>query len=240
DRIETWLSGFGGLGICEILMRFPPSCSKAGRHRRSTATELLGLDPWGQWEVAGPNSSAVPRLRSEFNGLSWPAALSSAAREVETHAGMSPLTRIPRGPSSSDSALATMPSPERRPLDIAIPGRGARTDVESTNAMEASCSTALPTVRAIRIAPRKTASNELRHCRSSTSMMAPGGGPPTLISAPSRRPKFAVPSARPCPPSQDQSCRPLRRSRDQDRPSFRLLEPCQTGSARLLLHALPR
>jgi hypothetical protein len=34
------------------------------------------------------------------------------------------------------------------------------------------------------------ASNELRHWRSSTSMTAPGGGPPTVISAPSRRPKF--------------------------------------------------
>jgi hypothetical protein len=46
-----------------------------------------------------------------------------------------------------------------------------------------------PRSRAGRTAPRKTLSNAVRHASSGVVAMVPGGVPPTLISAPSRRPK---------------------------------------------------
>ena len=44
---------------------------------------------------------------------------------------------MPRGPSSSASDLMVIPSPGRRPLEMARPASGSRTDVESTNPIAA-------------------------------------------------------------------------------------------------------
>ena len=86
---------------------------------------------------------------------------------------------------------------------MARPGSGMRTEAASTNAIEPPVpgSEAVPApswrvplrsaarTRASRTAPRKTLSNVDRHASSPAVAMVPAGGPPTLISAPSRRPK---------------------------------------------------
>lgn len=45
--------------------------------------------------------------------------------------------------------------------------------------------------RASRTAPRKTDSNDARHCSSELAVGYPGGGPPTLIRMPSKPPNSA-------------------------------------------------
>src|SRR5690349_7144924 len=72
---------------------------------------------------------------------------------------------------------------------MASPPIGDRTDDDSTNAIEPPSPSASPASRASRTAPRNTLSNAARQASSPTSMTAPPGGPPTLISTPSRRPK---------------------------------------------------
>jgi hypothetical protein len=82
-------------------------------------------------------------------------------------------------------------------------GSGARTEAASPKAMEApvpvseavaasswsSPPRSTASTRASRTAPRKTLSNADRHASSSVSATVPPGDPPTLINAPSRRPK---------------------------------------------------
>ena len=127
---------------------------------------------------------ASARARTAGSGPS-----SSASRSVATRPGSSPLTRTPCGPSSSAIVLASIPRPGRRPLLAASPPTGALTLVESTSAIEPpSAGSAGTTARHRRTAPRKTLSKALRHCSSDSPTAGPGGGPPTLMSAPSRRP----------------------------------------------------
>ena len=73
---------------------------------------------------------------------------------------------------------------------------GVFTEVDNTQAMHRSG--AVPcriTARLTRSAARKTESKAPRHCSSLVSSTEPAGGPPTLISAPSSRPKASSASA---------------------------------------------
>ena len=83
-----------------------------------------------------------------------------------------------------------MANPGRRPFEVASPGTGVLTEVDSTQAMHRSlavpCRTTAPLTRS---AARNTDSNALRHCSSVVPSTDPAGGPPTLINAPSSRPK---------------------------------------------------
>src|SRR5215470_10883636 len=114
---------------------------------------------------------------------------SHRTRPVAIRPGSSPFTRIPRGPSSSAMVLATPARPGRRPLEMASEGIGDRTDEDSTNAIEPPSPSSAPASRASRTAPRNTLSNAARQASSPTASVPPPGGPPTLISTPSRRPK---------------------------------------------------
>ena len=73
---------------------------------------------------------------------------------------------------------------------------GVFTEVDSTQAMHRSlavlCRTTAPLTRS---AARNTDSNALRHCSSVVPSTDPAGGPPTLINAPSSRPKASSASA---------------------------------------------
>src|SRR4051794_11719824 len=116
-------------------------------------------------------------------------ASSRRTRSVSTRPGISPTTRPPVGPSSSASCLTSMPRPGRRPFEVASPGSGPRTDVESTQATARSDTLACATTaRLTRRAARNTLSNAVVHCSSDVSSTEPGGGPPTLTRAPSSRP----------------------------------------------------
>ena len=64
------------------------------------------------------------------------AASSSCTRSVSTRPGSSPLTRMPRGPSSSASVLAAIARPGRRPFDMPRSAIGCLTDVDSTNTID--------------------------------------------------------------------------------------------------------
>ncbi len=116
----------------------------------------------------------------------------SMVRSVAIRPGSRPLTLIPRGPSSSASVLTSPARPGRSPLETARPGIGVRTELDSTSAIEPpSAPTAPATCRVSRSAPRNTDSNAARQASSSVSSAVPGGGPPTLTSAPSS-PPYAV------------------------------------------------
>ena len=92
-----------------------------------------------------------------------------------------------RGPSSSANVFAAIASPGRSPLDAASPSIGCFTDDDSTNASDPPVSGSVDTTaRATRIAPRNTVSKPVRHASSLSWLAWPGGGPPTLISAPSK------------------------------------------------------
>ena len=69
---------------------------------------------------------------------------------------------------------------------------GARTELDSTNAIEPGPSIALATARATRSPPTNTDSKLLVQASSGVSMTVPGGGPPTEIRAPSSRPHRSV------------------------------------------------
>ena len=71
---------------------------------------------------------------------------------------------------------------------MASPGIGTRTDEDSTNAMAPPSVSSAASARLSRTAPRKTLPNAACQASSGTSVAGPGGGPPTLISAPSSRP----------------------------------------------------
>ena len=134
-------------------------------------------------------------------------ASSSRTRSVAILTGSSPLTRIPAGPSSPASVLTTPARPGNSPLEMASSASGTRTEEASTKTIEppvpvreppAEPSAGPPSpvppssaarTRASRMAPRKTLSNADRHASSVVVATVPGGDPPTLISAPSRRPK---------------------------------------------------
>src|SRR4051794_39436855 len=146
--------------------------------------------------AARPNSDGSPSRRSGMRsaalafaaaGSSWRAS-SSATRSVPTRPGSRPFTRMPRGPSSSASCLATIARPGRRPLEMAIWVKGPFTLVDRTNAIEPPASSFAATSRAVRTAPRNTAANDAVHCSSVVVATLPAGGPPTLISAPSSLP----------------------------------------------------
>ena len=89
-----------------------------------------------------PNSSGCPNRRSGMPDSvadrapseSPEASHSWVMRSVATVPGMSPSTRMPRGPRSSASDLMVIASPGRRPLEIAMSASGARTLEESTSA----------------------------------------------------------------------------------------------------------
>ena len=107
---------------------------------------------------------------------------------VDRGPGSSPLTRMPRGPSSSAIVLAVMATPGRSPFEVASPSTGCLTDDDSTKTIEPP-SSPIPaaTARATRSGPRKTVSKPTRQSSSVMSMTGPGFGPPTEISAPSSR-----------------------------------------------------
>jgi len=84
--------------------------------------------------------------------------------------------------------LATIASPGRSPLEIAMSASGARTLEDSTKQTEPPSVRARPTSRPIRTAPRKTDSKAAVHWASVIVATGPFGGPPTLTSAPSSRP----------------------------------------------------
>ena len=71
---------------------------------------------------------------------------------------------MPRDPSSSASILAAIARPGRSPLETLMSGHGDLTEKESTKPMEPVAGSTGAAVRASRRAPRKTDSNELRHC----------------------------------------------------------------------------
>src|SRR6478736_6819973 len=126
-------------------------------------------------------------------------ASSSATRSVAIRPGRRPLTRTPRGPSSSARVLATIARPGRRPLEIAISGSGARTLEDRTRPSDPPSGRAVPSSRARRTAPRNTDSKAALHWSSEIAVTGPFGGPPTLIRAPSTRPNAssAAASSRP-------------------------------------------
>jgi hypothetical protein len=135
-----------------------------------------------------------------------PPTRSVQALPTDSRTGSSPLIRIPDGPCSSASVFTTPARPGKSPLEIASSGSGARTEATSTKAMDppvplrepvgepSSRSPARPDARtrASRTAPRKTVSNADRHASSAVAATVPPGDPPTLISAPSRRPKRSL------------------------------------------------
>ena len=136
--------------------------------------------------AAGSRSIAAARAASG----SPSAASSSATRSVPIRPGSSPLTRMPRGPSSSARVLATIASPGRSPLEIAMSGSGARTLEESTRASEPPSPQRLARSRG-RAGRRRGRPTRRRGStgRRRSPVTGPLGGPPTLISAPSRRPQ---------------------------------------------------
>src|SRR5262249_1854952 len=84
--------------------------------------------------------------------------------------------------------LARPASPGRRPFEIASPGMGERTEEDSTNAIDPPPASSPARTRPSLAAPRKTLSNADRQASSPVVIAVLWGGPPTLISAPSRRP----------------------------------------------------
>jgi hypothetical protein len=113
-------------------------------------------------------------------------------RSVAIRPGSSPLTRMRRGPSSLASVLASPARPGRRPLEIASPGIGLCTELDSTQAIEPPAGpSASATRRVSRSVPRKTDSKAARQASSSASTAVPIGGPPTLTRAPSS-PSYAA------------------------------------------------
>ncbi len=90
-----------------------------------------------------------------------------------------------RGPSSSARVLAAIASPGRSPLEMARLASGARTELDSTNAIDPGPSMALATARATRSPPTNTDSKLFVHASSGVSITVPVGGPPTEIRAPS-------------------------------------------------------
>ena len=70
---------------------------------------------------------------------------------------------------------------------MASPGIGTRTDEDSTNAIAPPSVSSAASARLSRTAPRKMLLKAACQASSETSVADPGGGPPTLISAPSRR-----------------------------------------------------
>jgi hypothetical protein len=104
-------------------------------------------------------------------------------------------SELRRGPGQR---VTTPARPGKSPFEMARPGSGARTEEASTKAMEplvplrepSSYSPARPAARTrpSRTLPRKTLSNADRQASSPVSATVPLGDPPTLISAPSRRP----------------------------------------------------
>ena len=112
----------------------------------------------------------------------------SRSRSVAIQPGSSPFTRMPLGPSSPARVLANPARPGRSPFEIASPGIGTRTDEDSTNASAPPSGSSAASARLSRTAPRKTLPNAACQASSGTSVAEPGGGPPTLISAPSSRP----------------------------------------------------
>ena len=95
-------------------------------------------------------------------------------------------------------SLPSMARPGRIPLLVASPATGALTDEESTSAIDPPSVQASATACTSRTAPRKTDSNADRHCSSVIALGGPGGGPPTLTSAPSSRPHRSVAAATSC------------------------------------------
>ena len=116
---------------------------------------------------------------------------SSRIRSVAIQPGSSPFTRMPRGPSSSARVLAKPARPGRSPLEMARSAIGTRTDEDSTNVIDPPAVSAAASARLSRTAPRKTLPNAACQASSGVSAAVPPGGPPTLISAPSRRPNSA-------------------------------------------------
>jgi len=111
---------------------------------------------------------------------------------VRIEPGISPTTRLPPGPISSASCLISTASPGRSPLEIARAGNGTFTEVDNTQPRLTGPGAPPMTARATRSPARNTESNAARHCSSVLSRTPPLGGPPTLISAPSRRPKVST------------------------------------------------
>ena len=89
-----------------------------------------------------------------------------------------------------------MASPGRRPFDVASPDIGIFAEIDSTQAMQRSFAVpCLTTALLTRNAAKKTESKALRHCSSLVPSADPAAGPPTLINAPSSRPKASSASA---------------------------------------------
>src|SRR5713101_8456181 len=160
--------------------------------------------------AARPNSTGSPYLRSGMCS-DWRARSSSGSPlrasnsrtlSVAILTGSIPFTRIPAGPSSSASIFTTPARAGNNPLEMASSASGTRTEEASTKTMEPSVPVREPAgppsllplrsaarTRASRTAPRKTLSNADRQASSVVVATVPAGDPPTLISAPSRRPK---------------------------------------------------
>ena len=109
----------------------------------------------------------------------------------------SPLMRIPDGPCSSATVFTGQRVREEAVRDgEAGEQRGRRRPAEPPVPVSEAAATpswrslsrCAARTRAIRTAPRKALSNADGHATSSVSATVPPGDPPTLISAPSRRP----------------------------------------------------
>ena len=111
------------------------------RRRRTTRPATAGTPRPGRTPparrsgAAGSSATAAARAASGVAG----GGVELATRSVPTRPGSSPLTRMPAGPSSSASVLATIARPGRSPLEIARSASGARTLEDSTKASEPPC-----------------------------------------------------------------------------------------------------
>ena len=171
-----------------------------GEQERGGPAELLGLAVPAQRDVlgqAGPHLIGIAERASSSRTLS-----------VAILTGSSPLIRIPAGPSSPARVFTTPASPGNSPLEMASSASGTRTDEARTKTIEAPAPVREPVTTSLSL-PRPVGRENagqpdgaeedalergpprfVGRCRE-----VPDGDPPTLISAPSRRPKRSLAAA---------------------------------------------
>ena len=174
----------------------PESAAVPPGHR---AAEEAGPPATARTRPPGRTPPGLPYRRSGMPGrqlgldLIRVAAAGVPARapgRSRSEPGSRPLTRMPRGPSSSASVLATPARPGPRPLEIAR-SRDRRADRGGEHETDRAARGQLGHGRAppTRTAPRNTLLERgPPGLVAAVWLIVPPGGPPTLISAPSRRP----------------------------------------------------